>query len=309
MKTLAMILLLSVVAVLALEGSPVTATATLHIEGMTCVGCATSVKLVLLKTSGVVSADVSYEKKQAVVTYDPDKTSPLQIAKAVSKELDYEVAVRAQDLTEAELRSTEAEVRWGGIESCAHPEGHPPANAPIKLEAFAVEKLRAEFNKASDRIRVVALLSPTCPACQHGQGVVKDVFGKFPHEQRMRGFIVWLPMLRTDDERAAGRYAAAFTDDRVSQVWDRQRASGQMLAKTLGLNRTAWDVYLLYAPGVKWTAEAPPTPTFWMHQLRADSGADQKICLNPAVFTAKVAELLRRGEKATGYGDRGDRKR
>ena len=288
MKTLVMTFVACMIAVVSVEAA--TATATLDIDGMTCSGCETAVKLVLRKTPGVLSSDVSYEKKHAIVTYDPEKTSPLSIAKAIAKELEYKVAVRAQDLTDAELRS-------GVSQACELPVGHPPANTPIKLNAFAADTLRKEFNEASDRVRVVALLSPTCPACQHGQSVVKDIFEKFPRDQRMRGFVVWLPMLRTDDEKAAGQYAAAFTDVRVSQVWDGARASGELLKKTLGLNRTAWDVYLLYAPGVKWTADAPPAPTFWMHQLRADSGAAQKVCLNPAVLISKVNELLRREKK------------
>ncbi len=65
------------------------------------------------------------------------------------------------------------------------------------------------------------------------------------------------------------------------------------IAKRLGLNRTAWDVYLLYAPGVKWIGDQPPMPTFWMHQLYPDTGADQRFCLNPTVLLGKVADLLR----------------
>ena len=34
-----------------------------------------------------------------------------------------------------------------------------------------------------------------------------------------------------------------------------------------------------------------------MHQLREESGADQRACLNPAVFEGKVAELLRRADE------------
>ena len=31
--------------------------------------------------------------------------------------------------------------------------------------------------------------------------------------------------------------------------------------------QVAWDVYLVYKPGVKWEGPRPPRPTFWMHQL------------------------------------------
>lgn len=50
-----------------------TKNATLHVEGMTCGACATSVKIVLKKIDGVIDATVSYERKRAVVQYDPDR--------------------------------------------------------------------------------------------------------------------------------------------------------------------------------------------------------------------------------------------
>jgi copper chaperone CopZ len=70
-----------------------TTTTTLHIEGMTCAGCETAVKLVLKKTPGVISAEVSYEEKRAVVTFDPAKTTPQKIAAAIADALAYKVTV------------------------------------------------------------------------------------------------------------------------------------------------------------------------------------------------------------------------
>ena len=60
---------------------------TLHIEGMTCGACATAVKHVLTSVNGVKSATVSYEKNSAVVTYEPAKVSPDQLARAVEQKL------------------------------------------------------------------------------------------------------------------------------------------------------------------------------------------------------------------------------
>jgi len=70
-----------------------TATTTLHIEGMTCSGCETAVKMVLKKTPGVISSEVSYEKKRAVVSYDDAKTTPQKIAAAIAEALSYKVTV------------------------------------------------------------------------------------------------------------------------------------------------------------------------------------------------------------------------
>ena len=282
----------SVIAVLLVLGvaqaaSAAPSTATLHVEGMTCGGCATAVKLVLQKTPGVTDAKVSYEEKRAVVSYEPTKTTPAKIATAVADALSYKVTV--VDGGARSARDTTATVSTA---SCAVPKSVPTAAKAISLATYRSTDLRAEFNRASDRVRVVALLSPTCGACEKGQRVVETVFSKYPNDPRLKGFVVWLPMLPTDSEQAAGAQAGSFVDARVAQQWDGERASGTLLAKTLGLKSSAWDVYLLYGPGVRWTGDNPPAPTFWMHQLRAETGADQRVCLNPGVFVGKVASLL-----------------
>lgn len=281
------ILAVAIVALFALTQSAraANATTTLHIEGMTCAGCETAVKMVLKKTAGVVSSEVSYEDKRAVVTYDPAKTTPEKIAKAVADALSYKVTVAGATAKPVKAAASAT--------SCDVPGVMPKAAKPVSLAGYRTDELRAEFNRASDRVRVVALLSPTCGICQKGQRVVQSVFSKHANDARLRGFVVWLPMLPSDSKESAGAQAASFVDGRLMQHWDGDRASGNLLAKTLGLKGSAWDVYLLYAPGVQWTGEQPPAPTFWMHQLREESGADQRTCLNPAVFEAKVAELLR----------------
>ncbi len=58
---------------------------TLTITGMTCGGCVAAVKVQLRKTDGVTAYDVSLEKGEAEVTYDPAKTDPKRIAESVSK--------------------------------------------------------------------------------------------------------------------------------------------------------------------------------------------------------------------------------
>lgn len=59
----------------------------LQIEGMTCGSCATAVRHVLTNVDGVTAADVSFEKKNAVVTYEPARVTPEKIARAVEEKL------------------------------------------------------------------------------------------------------------------------------------------------------------------------------------------------------------------------------
>jgi hypothetical protein len=50
----------------------------------------------------------------------------------------------------------------------------------------------------------------------------------------------------------------------------------------------AWDAYLLFAPGIEWD-EAPPPPSFWMHQLYR--GPPEKR-FDAARLAAAVEKLL-----------------
>lgn len=58
---------------------------TLAIKGMTCGGCVATVKLKLKRTLGVTAYEVSLERGEADVTYDPDRTDPKKIAESVSE--------------------------------------------------------------------------------------------------------------------------------------------------------------------------------------------------------------------------------
>jgi mercuric ion binding protein len=59
-------------------------TAILGVPGMTCSTCPITVKKALNKVSGVSKVAVSFEKKQAVVTYDDAKTNVEALVKATT---------------------------------------------------------------------------------------------------------------------------------------------------------------------------------------------------------------------------------
>lgn len=58
---------------------------TLSVTGMTCGGCEVAVRMAAQKVNGVKEAIVSYEKRTAEVIYDPLKTTPQAIAKAITE--------------------------------------------------------------------------------------------------------------------------------------------------------------------------------------------------------------------------------
>jgi copper chaperone len=59
-------------------------TTVLKVNGMTCGGCVRSVKNVLEGIQGVSSAEVSLEKAQATVTYDPAQADVNRMKEAVT---------------------------------------------------------------------------------------------------------------------------------------------------------------------------------------------------------------------------------
>jgi copper chaperone CopZ len=50
---------------------------------MTCMGCVSSIEKVLAEISGVSDSDISLEKQQAKIQYDPEKTDINQLKEAI----------------------------------------------------------------------------------------------------------------------------------------------------------------------------------------------------------------------------------
>ena len=112
-------------------------------------------------------------------------------------------------------------------------------------------------------------------------------------DERLRMYVVWLPMMVKDDRAAAVEFSAECKDSRVVNYWDGPRRTGKAWQQLLDLSVSAWDVYFVYGADVRWTDAAPPKPAFWMHQL-GKKGTDKGApLLNEAELEAKVREQLR----------------
>lgn len=79
---------LPILALIAAFAAPVWAapqTVTLSVPGMTCSACPLTVKLALTKVQGVSKADISFEKLQAVVSFDDAKTNVQALTQATAE--------------------------------------------------------------------------------------------------------------------------------------------------------------------------------------------------------------------------------
>jgi mercuric ion binding protein len=68
-------LAISLAAALSVPVWAATRSVTLSVPGMSCAACPITVKKALTKVEGVEKVSVSFEKKEAVVTYDDAKTN------------------------------------------------------------------------------------------------------------------------------------------------------------------------------------------------------------------------------------------
>ena len=127
--------------------------------------------------------------------------------------------------------------------------------------------------------------------CQYGQGLVQGIFEEFD-ARSLKGIAVWIPVMNGDSPGAACTEAENLSDDRIEHAWDAEQRLGELFAKMLGLQGVAWDVYLLYEPGVEWGTNGPPVPSFWMHQLPTVVGADSDLLLNAERFSREVLQRL-----------------
>jgi hypothetical protein len=68
-------------------------------------------------------------------------------------------------------------------------------------------------------------------------------------------------MLDGDELTDAQRAAEAFRDRAIPQFWDGERKLGGEIARSLGVEEwTAWDIYLFYPAGARWTDAGMPPP-------------------------------------------------
>jgi hypothetical protein len=85
----------------------------------------------------------------------------------------------------------------------------------------------------------------------------------------VRVYIVWVPSLPADKEERVVDATARISDKRASHYWDsagKLKVDYQQLMK---MKEPAWDVYYVYGRNAEWKNELPPTPDYYMHQLRS----------------------------------------
>lgn len=134
------------------------------------------------------------------------------------------------------------------------------------IDLAGVGQLQRDFNQHSEKVRVLAVLSPTCPDCHTGYELLLNM------PAGPACMVLWTAMREGDTAEVAAKLIGS--DRRCSHYWETQGwPVSTRLRPALGLGPydpelSAWDVYLVYRPGINWTGEDPPAPSDWTHNLR-----------------------------------------
>ena len=146
--------------------------------------------------------------------------------------------------------------------------GITPSNNIITLNRSS-DLLKDRFNNNEEKIRFLALLSPTCPLWrdQGARAGHEIIIAKFP-DADIAASIVWIPILDKDSIEAARPSVKYLSDKRFQHFYDQDQIVGKQIANSIGWGgHVAWDIYLFYVPYAIWNNE-PPEPKSWMHQLK-----------------------------------------
>lgn len=117
--------------------------------------------------------------------------------------------------------------------------------------------------------------------------------------ENLAAYVVWEPIMRTDGEIPARRATALIPDHRALHFWTDATSVGKAFQCPLGLDgEPAWDVYLLYPPGVEWKSNDAPSPIFFMHQL--GGRLPEELRLDGGVLAERTRGVLRHRKSALG---------
>lgn len=126
--------------------------------------------------------------------------------------------------------------------------------------------------------------------CQKGARVVQQAVLDVIDSNDVRVYAIWEPILRSDNYKSAMQAPKLIPDARVTHFWVDGRDVGKLFQKPIQLKtEAAWDVYLVYAPGVVWGAEVP-APDYFQHQL--GGRLPKELRLDGQVLARKIEGML-----------------
>ncbi len=125
------------------------------------------------------------------------------------------------------------------------PEGQPSL---LSVDSGSVARIQSDFNQASDRIRVVAILSPTRPESLASASALQSLLTEFEGAPILMQ-VIWEPQVDSDWAPPATEVMARIWDTRAKQYWDK----GHAVSSKHGAQEIR-----IFSRGAAWHQEMPP---------------------------------------------------
>jgi hypothetical protein len=147
------------------------------------------------------------------------------------------------------------------------------AVASLHAETSVLEQLKAQFNKDKGVLRLVVLVSPTCPECVGGAGWIEDyVLRRYP-KLPVKVYAVWAEMYPGDSPKAFPAAQKLMPDRRVTHWWDESKNVGRRFYDVVPTNTKGeiqWDAFYLYGEGAVWNEQQPSPLLTWGRTILTD---------------------------------------
>lgn len=153
------------------------------------------------------------------------------------------------------------------------------------------EELKELFNRERDKLRMLVLLSPTCPVCLQDVRVLSRYVLKAMDDPRIRLYLVWGPMEDEDTEADARRVTVNAPDPRAIHFWTDDDVLADTWAQVLGVvdDETGYDLWMIFPPGARWEGKPPVPPYFmWIEK----QGLPKETKFNGIPFAEQVRRFL-----------------
>ena len=144
--------------------------------------------------------------------------------------------------------------------------GSTPAQQPPLADVSDLGAFEAEFSRETASLRVIVLLSPSCPYCLKGAAEVERILRRHPGRPLVI-FAVWQPILPTDWGKPGTGSLRRLSDPRVRQFWDaghrvaaalEHSSRGRDLQPSCCFNKGVWwDLMAVFPPGTEWRETLP----------------------------------------------------
>jgi hypothetical protein len=117
------------------------------------------------------------------------------------------------------------------------------------LASGTFEQLKERFNRDKGSVRLILLVSPTCPACVGGAQWIEDQILKQYPKLDIHVYAIWYEMYPGDSPKAFPSARKMMPNPRVEHYWDKKKAAGRWFRENVPSKYKKpimWDAYYLY---------------------------------------------------------------